>query len=157
PKIAALNKGLKLPDTDIAIVHRSDGSGTTFVFTDYLTKAAPAWKKVGSGTSVNWPTGLGGKGNEGVTGVIKQTAGAIGYVELVYAVQNKLPVAVVKNKAGQFVMPSPKSIAAAAAAEAQKIPEDMRVSIVDADGKESYPISSFTYILLYEDQKDAGK
>jgi len=158
PKIAALNKGAKLPDTDIAVAHRSDGSGTTFVFVDYLSKVSPTWKqKVGASTSVNWPVGLGGKGNEGVTGLIKQTPGAIGYVELIYAVQNKLPIAQVKNKAGQYIMPSPKSVSSAAAATSAKMPEDMRVSITDADGKESYPISSFTYILLYDDQQDPAK
>src|SRR5262245_50945902 len=142
PKIAALNKGAKLPDTDIAVAHRSDGSGTTFVFVDYLSKVSPAWKqKVGASTSVNWPVGLGGKGNEGVTGLVKQTPGSIGYVELIYAVQNKLPVASIKNKAGVFINASPKTVSAAAAATASKMPEDMRISITDADGKESYPLS----------------
>jgi phosphate transport system substrate-binding protein len=112
---------------------------------------------VGVSTSVNWPVGLGGKGNEGVTGLVKQTPGAIGYVELVYALQNKLPAAQIKNKAGQYVTASPKSVSAAAAASAAKIPEDLRVSITDADGKESYPLSSFTYILVYDDQQDAAK
>jgi phosphate transport system substrate-binding protein len=157
PKIVALNKGMSLPDTDIAIVHRSDGSGTTFVFTDYLSKAAPAWKKVGSGTSVNWPAGLGGKGNEGVTGLVKQTPGSIGYVELVYATQNKLPMASLRNAAGQYVTASPRSISAAAAAQAAHMPADLRVSIVNAAGAGSYPIASFTYILLYDEQQDAQK
>ena len=158
PKIAALNKGAHLPETDIAVAHRSDGSGTTFVFVDYLSKVSPAWKqKVGASTSVNWPVGLGGKGNEGVTGLVKQTPGAIGYVELIYALQNKLPVAALKNRAGQYITAAPKAISAAAAAASAHMPEDMRVSITDADGAESYPISSFTYILLYDEQQDAGK
>jgi phosphate transport system substrate-binding protein len=158
PKLRALNPGVALPDMDVAIVHRSDGSGTTFVFVDFLSKVSPAWKqKVGASTSVNWPVGLGGKGNEGVTGLIKQTAGAIGYVELIYALQNKLPVAQVKNQAGRYVTASPASISAAAAASATQIPEDMRVSITNAAGEASYPISSFTYILLYDDQQDVQK
>jgi phosphate transport system substrate-binding protein len=157
PKLVAENPKAKLPDLDIAVVHRSDGSGTSFVFTDYLTRTAPAWKSIGASTSVKWPVGIGQKGNEGVTGFVKQTPGAIGYVELVYAAQNKLPVARIKNRAGAFVTASPASIAAAAAAEAAKLPTDMRVSIVDAEGKDSYPISSYTYVLLYEAQQDAAR
>src|SRR5262245_15156424 len=158
PKLAGLNKGMHLPDSDIVVAHRSDGSGTTFVFVDYLSNVSPEWKqKVGASTSVNWPVGLGGKGNEGVTGLVKQTPGAIGYVELIYALQNKLPVALLKNRAGAYVPASPKSVSAAAAASAGKIPDDLRVSIVNSEGKDSYPLASFTYILLYEDQTDAAK
>lgn len=149
PKIAALNAGLKLPDEAILVTHRSDGSGTTAVFTDYLAKVSPEWKSsVGAGTAVKWPTGLGGKGNEGVTGLLKQTPGSIGYIELIYAETNKLPAASLKNKAGVFVSASPKSVSAAAAGAVKSIPEDFRVSITDCDAKDGYPISSFTYLLV---------
>ncbi len=158
PKIAADNAGTTLPNVDIAVVHRSDGSGTTNIFTDYLSNVSPDWKsKVGKGTSVNWPVGLGAKGNEGVTGQVKQTPGGVGYVELAYAVQNKLPYAFMKNQAGQFVEPTLDSTTAAAAASASKMPEDLRVSIVNASGDKSYPISGYTYILVYQQQTDAGK
>lgn len=159
PKIAELNKGMKLPATDILVAYRSDGSGTTAIFTDYLAKVSSEWKsKVGAGKAVSWPTGLAGKGNEGVAGLVKQTPGTIGYVELVYAISNKLAVADVKNKSGQFITPSPKSVTAAAAAEAKKMPEDFRVSITDAEGKGSYPISSFTFLLVNSKMpKDHGK
>jgi phosphate transport system substrate-binding protein len=156
PAIAAQNKGAKLPDMQIVVAHRSDGSGTTAVFTDYLAKVSPEWKSgPGAGKSVNWPTGLGGKGNEGVTGIVKQTEGGIGYVELAYANQNKLPVAELKNKAGAFVKPSLESVSAAAAQV--QMPDDYRVSITDADGKDAWPISAFTYLLVYKDQQDTVK
>jgi len=156
PAIAAQNKGAKLPEMQIVVAHRSDGSGTTAVFTDYLAKVSPEWKSgPGAGKSVNWPTGLGGKGNEGVTGIVKQTEGGIGYVELAYANQNKLPVAQLKNKAGAFVKPSLESVSAAAAQV--QMPDDYRVSITDSDGKDSWPISAFTYLLVYKDQQDPVK
>lgn len=149
-KIKSLNPDAKLPELDIAVVHRSDGSGTTFVFTDYLTKVNEEWKTtVGTGKSVKWPTGLGAKGNEGVGGLVKQTPGAIGYVELIYASQNKMPAALIKNKKGNFIKPSLKSISASANVE---IPDDTRISITDTDAEDGYPISSFTWILLYGDQ-----
>ncbi|HKC65936.1 MAG TPA: phosphate ABC transporter substrate-binding protein PstS [Pyrinomonadaceae bacterium] len=152
------NAGVNLPSADITVVHRSDGSGTSAVFTDYLSKVSPEWKeKVGAGTSPNWPVGVGGKGNEGVTGQVKQTPNTIGYVELAYAVQNKLPVALIKNKSGNFVEPSLEAVTAAAAESIQTTPEDLRVSITDASGANAYPISSYTYILAYKDQKDAAK
>jgi phosphate transport system substrate-binding protein len=158
PKLAALNPGVALPDQPIAVVHRSDGSGTTNVFTDYLAKVSPAWKeKVGVGTSVKFPTGLGGKGNEGVAGQVKTTPGTIGYVELAYAVQNKLPYAQLKNQAGQFVEPKIDSITAAAAGAAASMPADLAVSITDAPGAEAYPISAFTYALVYQDSADRRK
>jgi phosphate transport system substrate-binding protein len=158
PRIKAENSGVNLPDADITVVHRSDGSGTSAVFTDYLSKVSPEWKeKVGSGTSPNWPVGLGGKGNEGVTGQVKATPNTIGYVELAYAVQNKLPVGVIKNKSGGFVEPSIDAVTAAAAAALAMTPEDLRVSITDAPGATAYPISSYTYILIYKDQQDAVK
>jgi phosphate transport system substrate-binding protein len=148
-KIAALNKGVKLPDSDVLVAARADGSGTTSIFTDYLSKVSPEWKtKVGAGKSVQFPTGVSGKGNEGVAGIIKQAEGTIGYLELVYASQNKLSVANIKNKAGAFVAPSVDSVTAAADASAKTMPDDFRVSITDADGKKSYPISSFTYLLV---------
>ena len=149
PALAGINKGIKLPDTDIVVVHRSDGSGTSFVWTDYLSKVSKEWEtKAGRNTSVNWPVGLGGKGNEGVSGLVKQTPGAIGYVELIYAVQNKLPYGNVKNAAGVFVKASLVGVTAAAASESKKIPPDFRVSITDASGKAAYPICSFTYLLI---------
>ena len=158
PKIAADNAGAKLPAADITVVHRSDGSGTSAVFTDYLSKVSREWKeKVGTGPSPSWPVGIGGKGNEGVTGQVKNTPNTIGYVELVYAVQNKLPVAQIKNASGAFVEPSIDSVTAAAAASAASTPDDLRVSITNAQGAQVYPISSFTYILIYKNQKDAKK
>jgi phosphate transport system substrate-binding protein len=161
PAIAALNPGVTLPASDIAAAHRSDGSGTTNIFVDYLAKVSPEWKeKVGVGTSVNWPSAanaFGGKGNEGVAGFVKQTPGAIGYVELIYAKQNKLPVAHVKNSSGTFVEPSLESVTAAAAGVAETIPEDLRVSVTNAPGAAAYPISGFTYLLVYKDQENAEK
>src|SRR5213596_417309 len=156
PKIAASNSGANLPDKEIVVVHRSDGSGTTFIFTDYLSKISPEWKsKVGTNTSVNWPTGIGGKGNEGVAGQIKQTPGALGYVELIYAVQNKMPYGEVKNSAGNFAKPSIESITAALAAA--DIPDDFRFSITNAPGPDAYPIAGATWLLVYAQQKDATK
>ncbi len=159
-RVATLNPGVALPSQDILVVHRSDGSGTTYIFTDYLTAAVPAWKTaVGKGKEVKWPVGLGAKGNEGVAGQVKQTPGAIGYVELAYAKQNNLPVAAIRNKAGQFVVASVPAVTAAAAGAAKALPPntDYRISIVDAPGADSYPISSFTWILVYQKQKDAVK
>jgi phosphate transport system substrate-binding protein len=156
PSLAADNPGVKLPDQAISVAHRSDGSGTTFIFTDYLSKVSPEWKtKVGSGTSVNWPVGLGGKGNEGVTGLVKTSPGSIGYVELVYAVQQKLAVADIKNKEGNFIKPSLESITAAASGV--DVPADYRVSITNPGGKTSYPIAGFTYLLVHKDAKDKAK
>jgi len=157
-KIAALNPGVKLPDTDLVVVHRSDGSGTTYVFTDYLNKFSREWRdKVGYATSVNWPTGLGGKGNEGVTQQVKQVEGALGYVELIYAISNKLPYAQIKNAAGNYATPSLESVTAAAAG--MKLPKetDFRVSITNAPGAEAYPIASFTWLLVKKDNKDSAK
>jgi phosphate transport system substrate-binding protein len=157
-RIKADNPGVSLPANDITVVHRSDGSGTSAVFTEYLSKVSPEWKeKVGTGTSPNWPVGLGGKGNEGVTGQVKQTPNTIGYVELAYAEQNKLPVALVKNRAGNFVRSSLEAVTAAAAESLATTPEDLRVSITDAAGATAYPIASYTYVLVYKDQKDAAK
>jgi phosphate transport system substrate-binding protein len=157
-RIGADNPGVTLPAGNITVVHRSDGSGTSAVFTDYLSKVSAEWKeKVGTGTSPSWPVGLGGKGNEGVTGQVKNTPNTIGYVELAYAVQNKLPVAHIKTAAGNFIEPSIDSVAAAAADSAATTPDDLRVSITNATGAQSYPISSYTYILIYKDQKDAVK
>ena len=155
--IASVNPGVKLPDTPIVVIHRSDGSGTTFVWTDYLSKVSPEWKSsVGSNTSVSWPVGLGGKGNEGVSGLVRQTEGSLGYVELIYALQNKIPFGVVQNAAGNFVKASLQSTTAAAAA-AKFTPGDFRVSITNAPGKDAYPIASFTYLLVPTHWKDAGK
>jgi phosphate transport system substrate-binding protein len=149
---------VSLPDKSITVVHRSDGSGTTFVFTDYLSKVSPEWKeKVGTGVSVAWPTGNGAKGNEGVTGQVKQQPYSIGYTELIYAEQNKLSYAVIKNSAGEFVKPSLESITAAAAGAAAQIPDDLRVSITNAPGGDAYPISAFTYLLVYQVQRDPVK
>jgi phosphate transport system substrate-binding protein len=157
PAIAKANPDVKLPDTGIVVIHRSDGSGTTFVWTDYLSKVSPDWKSgVGSNTSVSWPVGLGGKGNEGVTGLVRQTDGSIGYVELIYALQNKVPFGVVKNAAGNYIKASLESTTAAATA-AKFTPGDFRVSITNAPGKEAYPIASFTYLLVPTHWKDAGK
>jgi len=155
-KIAASNAGTKLPDNDIVVVHRSDGSGTTFIFTDYLSKVSPEWKqKAGNNTSVNWPTGIGGKGNEGVSGQVKQTPGAIGYVELIYALQNKMAVADIKNAAGQFVKPTIESVTAALGTA--QIPDDFRFSMTNAPGSDAYPIAGATWLLVYEEQKDSAK
>ena len=157
-KIAKLNPGVRLPDTDLIVVHRSDGSGTTYVFTDYLNKFSREWKdKVGYATSVNWPVGLGGKGNEGVTQQVKQTEGALGYVELIYAISNKLPYAQIKNAAEAFVAPSLESVTAAAAGAKLEKDTDFRVSITNAPGQQAYPISSFTWLLVRKDNKDAAK
>ena len=160
PRIATLNPGVRLPATDLLVVHRSDGSGTTYIFTDYLTAVSSAWKAgPGKGKEVRWPVGLGAKGNEGVAGQIKQTPGSIGYVELAYAKQNALSVAAVRNSAGQFIVPSVEAVTAAAAGAAQTLPanSDYRISIVNAPGNSAYPISSFTWILVYQQQKDSVK
>jgi phosphate transport system substrate-binding protein len=157
-QLAALNPGVKLPDQDIIVVHRSDGSGTTYIFTDYLNKFSREWKdKVGYATSVNWPVGLGGKGNEGVTQQVKQTEGAIGYVELIYALSNKLGYGEIKNASGKFITPSLESVTAAAAAAKLAKDTDFRVSITNAPGAEAYPIASFTWLLVQKDAKDAAK
>ena len=158
PAIKADNPGVSLPAADITVVHRSEASGTSAVFTDYLSKVSPEWKeRVGAGVSLNWPAGQGGKGNEGVTGMIKQQPNTVGYVELAYAVQNKLPVALVKNASGNFVEPSLDAVTAAAAESLATTPEDLRVSITNAGGASAYPVASYTYILPYKDQKDAAK
>lgn len=158
PKIADDNKGVTLPAKPIIVVHRSDGSGTTSIFTDYLTGVNAEWaQKVGKGASVKWPVGLGGKGNEGVAGQVKTTPYTIGYVELAYAFENKLPYAFLKNKAGVFVEPSIKSTSAAAAAAAKQMPADYRISLVNQPGKDAYPVAGFTWLLVYEQQKDALK
>jgi len=159
-RITSLNPGVTLPATDILVVHRSDGSGTTYIFTDYLSRAVPAWNStVGKGKEVKWPVGLGAKGNEAVAGQVKQTPGAIGYVELAYAKQNNLPTAAIQNKAGKAIVPSVSAVTAAAAGAAKTLPAntDYRISIVDAPGADSYPISSFTWILVYQNQGDAVK
>lgn len=154
-RIKQLNPTSKLPDMPISIVHRADGSGTTFIFTDYLSKVSPEWNaKVGHKTSVDWPVGLGAKGNEGVSGMIKQTPGAIGYVELIYAMQNKMPVGLLKNKKGKYVEASIKSVTAAANVT---IPSHARISITNTDAPDGYPISSFTWILLYKEQNYDGR
>jgi len=151
PKITAVNKGVKLPSTDILVAHRSDGSGTTNIFTTYLTKVSKDWEsKVGKGSSVNWPVGLGGKGNEGVAGSVKQTPGAIGYVELAYAMQNNMAFAKMQNKAGNYITPSIASITAAANIN---IPADAKVSLTNTEAPDGYPISGLTWILVYKDQK----
>ncbi len=158
PKITADNPDLKLPDTAIVVVQRSDGSGTSNIFTDYLSNVSATWRdKVGKGTSVKWPVGLGAKGNEGVAGQVKQTPGSIGYVELAYAVQNKLSYATLKNKAGKFVEATLDSTTAAAAGASATMPDDLRVSIVNAAGDASYPIAGYTYLLVYKDQTDQAK
>jgi len=158
PAIAGANKGVDLPAADIVVVHRSDGSGTSYIWTDYLSKVSDEWKgKVSKGTSVNWPVGLGGKGNEGVTGLVKQTPNAIGYVELIYAVQNNIPYGTVKNSSGNFVKAELASVTAAAAGAAKEMPDDFRVSITNAPGKTAYPISSFTWLLIPQKFQDAGK
>jgi len=158
PAITASNKGVSLPGSDIVVVHRSDGSGTTYIWTDYLSKISEEWKnKVGKGTSVNWPVGLGGKGNEGVTGQIKNAPNSIGYVELIYAISNNIPYGSVKNSSGVFVKADLASVSAAAAAAAKGMPDDFRVSITNPAGKTAYPIASFTWLLIPEKFSDAGK
>ncbi len=160
PRIAALNPGVRLPASDVLVAHRSEGSGTSYIFTDFLSGSSPEWKTgPGKGTDVQWPVGLGGKGSAGVAGLIQQNPGAIGYIELAYALQNKLPVALVQNPAGRFVAPSLEAATAAAASVAQTLPPttDFRISIVNAPGADAYPISSFTWLLLYRNQKDAAK
>jgi phosphate transport system substrate-binding protein len=157
PRLTAINPGVSLPSQSIVVVHRSDGSGTTYIWVDYLFKVSPEWaQKVGRGTSVNWPVGLGGKGNEGVAGQIKNTPGALGYVELAYAVQNKLPVAAIRNQAGKFVTPTIESTTAAGAAVTD-MPADFRVSLTNPPGAEVYPIASLTWLLVYKDQPDEAK
>jgi len=158
PEIANANKGMSLPNSDIVVVHRSDGSGTSYIFTDFLSKVSDDWKnKVGKGTSVNWPVGLGGKGNEGVTGLVKQTPGSIGYVELIYALSNNIPYGNVQNAAGKFLKADLAGVTAAAAGAAKDMPDDFRVSITNAPGATSYPISSFTWLLIPAQISDAGK
>jgi phosphate transport system substrate-binding protein len=156
-RLAKANPDVKLPDADIIVVHRSDGSGTTYIWTDYLSKVSPEWaEKVKKGTSVNWPVGVGGQGNEGVAGQVKQTPGSIGYVELIYAISNNMSYGSVQNSAGQFVKASLASVTAAAAS-VKDMPDDFRVSITNAPGKEAYPISSFTWLLVPVEWKDAAK
>ncbi|MEO8034182.1 MAG: phosphate ABC transporter substrate-binding protein PstS [Acidobacteriota bacterium] len=158
PAIRSINAGVNLPATDITVVHRSDGSGTSYIFCDYLAKVSPEWKKtVGVATSVNWPAGVGGKGNEGVAGLVKQTPGAIGYVELIYAIQNKISYGSVQNAAGEFVRASTATVTKAAAAASKAMPKDFRVSITNAPGADVYPISSFTWLLFYERPKDKAR
>jgi phosphate transport system substrate-binding protein len=158
PEIAKANPGVNLPGADIVVVHRSEGSGTTFIFTDFLSKASPDWKsKVGAGASPNWPVGLGNKGNEGVTGLVKQTPNAIGYIELIYALQNKIPYGKVENASGKFVKADLAGVTAAAAGAAKDMPDDFRVSITNAPGATVYPISSFTWLLIPAQIQDATK
>jgi len=158
PAIAKENPGVSLSASDVTVVHRADGSGTSYIFCDFLAKSSSEWKqKVGVATSVNWPTGVGGKGNEGVAGLVKQTPGSIGYVELIYALQNKISFGAVKNSAGEYVKASLDSVTAAAAATEGKMPPDFRVSITNAPGKNAYPIASFTWLLFYESPKDRAK
>jgi phosphate transport system substrate-binding protein len=160
PEIAALNKGVALPNKDILVVHRAEASGTTYIFSDYLSSVSGAWKSgPGTGKELQWPVGLGGKGNDGVTGQVKQTPGAVGYVELAYARQNKLPYASIKNSSGEFIAPTIESITAAGAGVAAKLPPttDFRVSLVNPPGKDAYPISAWTFILIYQTQTDAAK
>ena len=157
PAIAKENPGVKLPNDAIVVIHRSDGSGTTYIWTDYLSKVSPEWQsQVGKGTSVKWPVGLGGKGNEGVAGMIRQMQGSIGYIELIYAVQNKIPYGIVRNAAGNFVKANLEGVTAAAAS-VKNMPADFRVSITNAPGKDAYPISSFTWLLIPAQSKDAAK
>ncbi len=155
PRISAINPGMKLPDMNITVVHRSDGSGTTFIFSDYSSKVSAEWKeKVGTGPSLNWPAGLGGKGNPGVAGLVKQTPGSIGYVELIYALQNKMPFGMVKNKKGKFIS---ATLASTSKAADTNLPDDMKVSLTDSDAPEGYPISGFTWILVYREQNYGEK
>ena len=154
-RITALNPGVSLPGDPVVVVHRSDGSGTTFVFTDYLSKVSPDWKQqAGAGTAVKWPVGLGGKGNPGVAGLVQQMKGAVGYVELSYAKKNNIPFAVLKNKSGNFITPSIKSVTIAANVP---LPDDTRITITDTDAKDGYPISAFTWILVYKEQSYGGR
>jgi len=158
PDLTKANPGVKLPNNEIVVAHRSDGSGTSFVFTDYLSKISPEWKsKVGSSTSVQWPVGIGGKGNEGVTGVVKQTPNSIGYVELIYALQQKMPYGYLRNAAGTFLKADLESVTEAAAAAAKSMPADFRVSITNAPGPKAYPIATFTYLLIPSKIDDAAK
>jgi phosphate transport system substrate-binding protein len=158
PAIAALNPSVTLPDLPIAVVHRSDSSGTTDIFTDYLSKVSPDWKsKVGRGTAVQWPGGIGGQGNDGVTQLVKQTNGGIGYIELAYAKQNNIPYALVKNQAGNFIDASPQSVSEAANSFVDTLPADLRYSITNAPGQNAYPIAGTTWVLAYADQSDAAK
>src|SRR6266849_3182161 len=158
PAITGSNKGVSLPANDIVVVHRSEGSGTTYIWTDYLSKISEEWKtKVGKGASVNWPVGLGGKGNEGVTGTVKNTPNSIGYVELIYAIQNKMPYGRVKNSSGAFIKADLASVTAAASSAAKNMPDDFRVSITDAPGTTAYPVSSFTWLLVPAKFSDATK
>ena len=157
PRLAKANPGVKFPDEEIAVIHRAESSGTTYIFTDYLSKVSSAWKdKVGKNTAVNWPVGLAGKGNEGVSGMIKQTEGSIGYVELIYALSNKMPYGTVQNAAGTFVKASLESVTEAAGS-LKEMPDDFRVSITNAPGKNAYPISSFTWLLVPAEWGDASK
>ncbi len=158
PAIASANPGVKLPGDDIVVVHRSDGSGTSYIWTDYLSKVSPEWQtKVGKATSVNWPVGLGGKGNEGVSALIQQTPDSVGYIELIYAIQNHLPYGKVKNSSGAFVKADLASVSAAAAAAAKFMPDDFRVSITNPEGKAAYPIASFTWLLIPAKFTDTAK
>jgi phosphate transport system substrate-binding protein len=158
PALTKINPGVSLPSGGITVVHRSDGSGTTFVWADYLSKISPEWKqKVGANSSLNWPVGVGGKGNEGVAGLVRQSPGSLGYVELVYALQNKIGYGSVQNQAGEFINPDVKSVTAAAAGAMSAMPKDFRVSITNSPGQGAYPISSFTWILLYEDPDDKNQ
>lgn len=158
PLIASANPGVSLPGEDVVVIHRSDGSGTTYIWTDYLSKVSEEWKtRVGNGTSVNWPAGLGGKGNEGVAALVKQTPGAVGYVELIYAASNNIPYGAVKNPAGTFVKADLASVSEAAAGAARDMPDDFRVSITNAQGKKAYPISSFTWLLIPSKFEDTAK
>jgi phosphate transport system substrate-binding protein len=158
PVLARINPGVKLPDKDIMIIHRSDGSGTTYVWTDYLSKVSPEWKdEVGASTSVSWPTGLGAKGNEGVSGLVTQTPYSLGYVELIYALQNKLTYGEIRNSAGKWVIPNLNSVTAAAESAAAEMPSDFRVSITNAPGANAYPISSFTWMLIPERISNTAK
>jgi phosphate transport system substrate-binding protein len=158
PAIAGANKGVNLPANDIVVVHRSDGSGTTYCWTDYLSKVSEEWKdKVGKGTSVNWPVGLGGKGNDGVTGQVKNAPNSIGYVELIYAASNNIPYGSVKNSSGSVIKADLASVSAAAAAVAKTMPEDFRVSITNPPGKTAYPIATFTWLLIPEKFSDGAK
>ncbi|HEY6293564.1 MAG TPA: phosphate ABC transporter substrate-binding protein PstS [Terriglobia bacterium] len=158
PALTGPNPGVNLPSADIVVVHRSDGSGTTYIWTDYLSKVNPEWNsKVGHATSVNWPVGLGGKGNEGVSGLVKQTPDSIGYVELIYAIQSRLSYGLLKNKSGKFVKADLASVTAAAGGAANNMPADFRVSITDAPGADAYPVSSFTWLLIPSHIEDAGK
>ena len=154
-RIKSINKGINIPSVPILIVHRSDGSGTTNIFTNYLSKVSADWKaKVGSGGSVNWPTGLGGKGNEGVSGLVKQTPGGIGYVELAYAIQNKMPNGIIMNKKGKYIAPSTASVSAAGNV---MLPPDAKIFITDTDAADGYPISGFTWALIYKEQNYNGR